>query len=59
MFKGWQIQEYAYSIGAKHMAMIVAYFDESGTHHQSKVISISGLVGTVDEWNRLEIPWKK
>lgn len=39
--------------------MLVAYFDESGTHDHSKVVSICGLVGTAIEWSRLERPWRE
>lgn len=40
--------------------MLVAYFDESGTHgDQSKVVTVAGLVGDTLEWSRLEAPWKK
>lgn len=39
--------------------MLAAYFDESGTHDQSKVVTVCGLVGTTVEWSRLERPWKQ
>ena len=39
--------------------MLVAYFDESGIHDHSKVISVGGLIGQMREWDRLQKPWKK
>jgi hypothetical protein len=39
--------------------MLVAYVDESGTHGNSAVISVSGLAGTTVEWSRLERPWRQ
>ncbi len=43
----------------KKKPMLVAYFDESGTHDQSKVVCIAGLVGTAIEWSRIERPWEE
>jgi hypothetical protein len=40
--------------------MLVAYFDESGTHGKSaRVTTVAGLVGDSIAWARLELPWKK
>ena len=40
--------------------MLVAYFDESGTHgNQSRVVTVAGLLGDTLEWARIEPPWKK
>jgi hypothetical protein len=40
--------------------MLVAYFDESGTHgRQSEVVTVAGLVGDTRSWNRIEHQWKK
>lgn len=40
------------------MAMLVAYFDETGLNSESNVVCVAGLVGTAIEWSRLERPWK-
>jgi hypothetical protein len=41
------------------MTMLVAYFDESGTHgREAKVTTVAGLVGDSIEWARLELPWR-
>ncbi len=58
--KPFPILEFAYATRGTRsgvMAMLVAYFDESGTHDRSKVVSIAGLVGDTKEWARLEAPW--
>lgn len=39
--------------------MLVAYFDESGTHGNSRIVTLTGLVGRLPEWTRLEAPWRK
>jgi len=39
------------------MAMFRAYFDESGTHDESRAVCLGGYVSTVAAWDRLEIEW--
>lgn len=39
------------------MPMVVAYFDETGTHGPSNFTAVCGFVGTTIEWARLERPW--
>lgn len=40
--------------------MLVAYFDESGTHgEEAEVTTVAGFIGDTIEWNRLEPLWKK
>jgi hypothetical protein len=39
------------------MALLCAYFDESGTHDGARVTGVSGFIGPVDEWDRLETEW--
>lgn len=39
--------------------MLTAYFDESGIHDQSTVISVGGLVGQTREWMALARPWRE
>lgn len=41
------------------LAMLVAFFDESGIHDHSTVISVGGLIGRMREWDRLEKPWRQ
>jgi Protein of unknown function (DUF3800) len=41
------------------MALLKAYFDESGTHDQSTVVMITGLMGTMDQWAVFEQDWTK
>ena len=39
------------------MALLEAYFDESGTHAGSPITAIAGYVSTKDGWNDLERLW--
>jgi hypothetical protein len=42
------------------LAMLVAYFDESGTHGEdSRVVTVAGFLGDSIAWARLEPPWRK
>jgi hypothetical protein len=34
-----------------------AYFDDSGTHTNSEVTVMGGLIGTVEQWERFERHW--
>ncbi len=40
-------------------AMLSAYFDESGTHDDSKVFVVAGLIAPVEKWERLSESWTK
>ena len=42
----------------KGFAMIWGYFDDAGTHIDSEVTSIGGLVGTTDAWTEFEADWQ-
>lgn len=37
---------------------VLAYFDESGTHEQSKVITLAGFIATAKRWEVFERKWK-
>ena len=37
--------------------MLRAYFDDSGTHANSSVVVMGGLIGTVQQWERFERAW--
>jgi hypothetical protein len=41
----------------KGFAVIWGYFDDAGTHLDSEVTSIGGLVGTVEAWSAFEADW--
>lgn len=36
-----------------------AFFDESGTHDDSELITVGGLLSTYDAWTRWEIEWNR
>ncbi|MHB8483398.1 MAG: DUF3800 domain-containing protein [Nitrospiria bacterium] len=40
------------------MAMITAYFDESGTHEGSPVTVVAGYVSTGEQWLKFDDEWK-
>jgi hypothetical protein len=54
----WPVLEFARSIGAKSLAMLVGYFDDSGTHAGSPVCLLAGLISNTLYWDRLERDWK-
>lgn len=39
------------------LCMLRAYFDDSGTHENSPVVVIGGLLGLTEDWGRLEDEW--
>ncbi|MGH7193684.1 MAG: hypothetical protein ACREJM_09145 [Candidatus Saccharimonadales bacterium] len=39
------------------LVMLRAYFDDSGTHQNSDVILIGGLIGTREQWDKFEAAW--
>jgi hypothetical protein len=36
-----------------------AFFDESGTHDGSEIVTMAGLIASYDSWTRWEIEWQK
>lgn len=41
------------------LAMLSAYFDDSGTHGTSGIVVVGGLVGNEDAWSSLEPEWRR
>ncbi|MDO9489305.1 MAG: hypothetical protein Q7J32_13105 [Sphingomonadaceae bacterium] len=41
------------------MAMLECYFDDSGTHGDSKIVTWGGLMGTSKQWDYLDKRWRK
>ena len=54
----WPIAEFARSIGAKSLAMLVAYLDDSGTHREAPVCLLAGFVANSVLIDRFERQWK-
>ena len=40
------------------LLMLRAYFDDSGSHADSEIVTIGGLVGTVAQWTEFDDRWK-
>lgn len=38
--------------------MLRAYFDDSGTHGDSPVVVVGGLIGLTEDWGKLEDEWR-
>jgi hypothetical protein len=43
----------------KGMALLTAYFDESGTHLDSEIVLIAGFVATSEKWTAVEAAWRQ
>lgn len=41
------------------LALLVAYFDESGIHAGAKATSISGFIASTEVWKNIECEWKE
>ena len=39
------------------MAALIAYFDESGVHDNKTTVTVAGMVGTEQNWRKLENQW--
>jgi hypothetical protein len=39
--------------------VLVGYFDESGTHNEAPVAAIAGYIARVEDWETVEIQWRK
>jgi hypothetical protein len=39
--------------------MLLAYFDDSGTHGNSEIVVMAGFVGTEEQWKIFEKAWSK
>ncbi|WP_157538802.1 DUF3800 domain-containing protein [Hydrogenophaga flava] len=62
--KYWPIEEFAGSVlggASKHkvVAVLVAYFDESGISSRDHMVLVGGAVADSSTWSRIERPWKK
>jgi hypothetical protein len=43
----------------RKLLMFAAYFDDSGTHTNSRVRAFAGYAGPADEWDRFEAKWRE
>jgi hypothetical protein len=39
--------------------MLQAYFDETGTHDQSELVAIVGLISTAEKWQAFDVEWRQ
>src|SRR5262245_15594878 len=39
--------------------MFAAYFDESSTHDQSRILTVSGVISHMHQWDRLAVAWQR
>jgi Protein of unknown function (DUF3800) len=39
--------------------MLQAYFDETGTHDQSELVAIVGLISTDEKWQAFDVEWRQ
>jgi hypothetical protein len=54
-----RIADWARALGARRLALLWAYFDESGLHANAPVTLIAGLVGSPAAWQPVEDAWAK
>src|SRR6266700_8112837 len=40
------------------VSVLEGYFDDSGTHGDSRVVVWGGFVGTIDQWTALDARWR-
>jgi hypothetical protein len=40
------------------LLMLRAFFDDSGSHASSEIVTIGGLVGTPEQWTNFDKKWK-
>jgi hypothetical protein len=43
----------------KAIALLRAYFDETGTHTASKAVMVCGIVAPMDIWDEFDMAWRK
>ena len=55
-----QLSRIVFSFTAKErmMAMLAAYFDESGTHSKSPIIAIAGYISNDEQWAKFNEEWQ-
>ena len=40
------------------LVMLRAYFDDSGSHADSEIVTIGGMIGTKAQWDQVDTQWK-
>jgi hypothetical protein len=56
----WQLANWLHRSAGTHkaLAMLEAYFDESGTEGEATIAAIAGYVASAEEWRNIEKPWQ-
>ena len=44
-------------MSGRFIAVLGAFFDDSGTHDDSSLVVIGGLLGTEEQWDAFEAAW--
>jgi hypothetical protein len=55
--QGEYFKKFVAFLGDKYLACLAAYFDDSGSHSDSPITAMGGIVASADEWNKFTSEW--